>query len=296
MSEPEALAQAALPLLKVVRFVERLEPGATALLEFHDPYPRWAVVDSGDMTRFPAVWKSGSCPRNPRDPTPEVRVSPPWPAELSVLFIPLNLENEWAAKAEAWMQSEPSPAAQTVRVPLAGGWLLWQPGRAAALCQPEQSEALLVLLARFSFYESELRRLEAEIAGDWAVVESDIPLTHDVKAADLCRQAQLGEMTQRTLQRRMRHVRIEQHLLNPAGTGPLAKVARYLQRKLRIANRLEALDGQLETYEYVYELANQRMAEYANFRREYLVEWLIVIVLALEVVVVIAELFLAYHA
>lgn len=139
-------------------------------------------------------------------------------------------------------------------------------------------------------------RPKSRAIGDLA--ERDIPLTHDVKAADLGRQAQLGEMTQRTLLRRLRHVRLEQHLLQFAADLPLPqrKAARLLQRKMRVSSRLEVLDGQLETYEYIYELANQRMAEYANFRREYLVEWLIVVILAIEVVVVIAELYLAYHA
>jgi hypothetical protein len=272
MSEPETLVQAAPPLLKVVRFVEQMDPGVTALLEFHAPYPRWAIAATAPSAPLPAFAQN----------------------EFSVLFVPSELEDEWASKAEAWLKSAPAVPARTVRLPLEGGWLLWQPGRAAVFCPPEQVEALLSLLTAFSFYESELRKLEAEIAGDWPLVEADIPLAHDVKAADLGRQAQLGEMTQRTLLRRLRHVRVEQQLLELAADP--RKAARLLQRKLRVASRLEVLDGQLETYEYVYELANQRMAEYANFRREYLVEWLIVVVLALEVIVVIAELFLAYHA
>jgi len=276
MPQPKAPEEAAGPLARLVRFVEQLDPGATPLLEFHDPYPRWAVASEAPVEPLPAA------PQRPGD-------------ELFVLFVPLGAEAAWTPRIGAWLGDGAGLAA---RVPLDDGWLLWQPGRAVLVCRPAQFDACLAALASFAFYEMELRKLEEELAADWRIAETCVPLAHDVTTADLVRQAELGEMTRRTLLRRMRQVRIEAHLLGPPqGLAAVPRqAARLLQRKARVASRLELLDGQLETCEYIYELANQRMAEYANFRREYLVEWLIVIILALEVVVVVADLFLAYHA
>ena len=278
MSEPEPPAQVARPALRLLRFVAQLDPGVTPLVEFRDPYPRWAVVSSVAVDPLPAA------PQRAGD-------------ESFVLFIPPALETEWAAKAQVWLQGTPDCAAPVVRAPLEEGWLVWRPGQAVVVCPEDQLEAYLNLLARFFFYELELRRLEEELAADWHHAEADLSLAHEVTAKDLERQAQLGRMTERTLSRRMRHVRIEPRFDQlPVGLPPAQrKVARTLLRRARIADRLEFLDGQLETYEYIYELANQRMGEYTLFRREYLVEWLIVIVLALEVVFVIADMFLNYY-
>jgi len=278
MSEPESLAQVARPTLRSLRFVSQLDPGVTPLVEFRDPYPRWAVVSTVAVDPLPAA------PQRPGD-------------ESLVLFISPALETEWAARAHAWLQGTPVHAAPAVRATLDEGWLLWRPGQAVVVCPEDQLDAYLNLLARFFFYESEVQRLEEELAADWHHAEADLSLAHEVTAKDLGRQAQLGRMTERTLSRRMRHVRLEPRLDQlPAGLPPAQRrAARALRRQTRIASRLEFLDGQLETYEYIYELANQRMGEYTLFRREYLVEWLIVIVLALEVVFVIADMFLNYY-
>ena len=45
-----------------------------------------------------------------------------------------------------------------------------------------------------------------------------------------------------------------------------------LRSLARVEERLERLDGQIEVYEYDYELINQRLGEYQHFRKEMIAE------------------------
>ena len=98
---------------------------------------------------------------------------------------------------------------------------------------------------------------------------------------------------QAVLQSRMQLSRIEPHVLRPAQHLPPA--ARVLGESLREATlceeRLETADGQIETQEYVYELASQRLGEHRHARKGFMLETIIIILLAAEVLLMIGEIF-----
>jgi hypothetical protein len=163
-----------------------------------------------------------------------------------------------------------------------GGWVLYSPGR-VVICAPQTTaHDLEAGLTDVQFHDLQLRKLEHEIAADWDKAQAHIPLAH---RTDLKRAGELATMSQNTLSRRMRCARIERGLLAPL--LPTADGARKLGEKLReqleIEDRLETLDGQIEVYEDLYELANQRLSDYSSFFREMIVEILIVVLLAMEV-------------
>ena len=94
----------------------------------------------------------------------------------------------------------------------------------------------------------------------------------------------------------MRHVRIEPHLVDPAATLPplAAELGEALCEKARIEDRLEAIDGKLEVFEYIYEMVSQRLADCTQHKQGVGVEWLIVALLAAELVLTIVG-FVAEH-
>ena len=57
-----------------------------------------------------------------------------------------------------------------------------------------------------------------------------------------------------------------------------------------ILDRLKAVDDRLEVYEDVYELANDRLLEYGNFRTEAKLEFWIIVILVVELVLMLAEI------
>jgi uncharacterized Rmd1/YagE family protein len=87
----------------------------------------------------------------------------------------------------------------------------------------------------------------------------------------------------------MRHVRIEPHLVEPAATLPplAAELGKALREEARIEDRLEGIDGKLEVFEYVYEMVSQRLADCTQHQQGVGVEWLIVALLAAELVLTI---------
>jgi|SRR5579862_1109937 len=198
------------------------------------------------------------------------------------------------SRAEKWIDPEGElSATPSVRAEIPGGWVRLKTGR-AVLCAPrEQWEGLLAALADFNLFETDLRKLEHEIAADWGRAETDLPLAGDVRSDDLKRQGDVSAMTQLVFTRRIRLAKIERSLLKTQ--VPLPRYARRLAARLRskfdIESREETLDGQIEVYEYVYEMANQRMGEYRNFRREYILEILIVLLLAGELALMTWEHF-----
>ena len=212
------------------------------------------------------------------------------PAE-GFLLLTLNPANQAAGakQAEAWMQAGGS-SNTVLRQSVEGGWILYCPGR-AVICAPDNViRDLQVALADVQFHDGVLRKLEAEVAKDWPTAVDHIPLAH---RADLARSGGLKALTTDTLMRRMTCARIEWPLLVP--TGPMTDAARKLAAKLRdsldIEDRLDTLDGQIEVYEDLCEVANQRLSDYSHFFREFIVEILIVLLLAAEVTVALMNYF-----
>ena len=84
--------------------------------------------------------------------------------------------------------------------------------------------------------------------------------------------------------------------MNPAATLPplAAELGEALREKARIEDRLEAIDGKLEVFEYIYEMVSQRLADCTHRTQGLGVEWPIVTLLAAELVLTIVG-FVAEH-
>ena len=77
------------------------------------------------------------------------------------------------------------------------------------------------------------------------------------------------------------------------GEGSFARanaLGQRLREKSRVEDRHESLDGQLATSERIYEMTSQRISDYLASRAERKLEWIIIVLLAAEVVLLLAEL------
>jgi hypothetical protein len=264
-------------VVKRVHYAVVAPAGAAVLLKFAEPQQRVALLEefnAGTFPELPAI--------NAQEPTPDFI--------CACLSAP---SSDLVSRAETWLDPQGSAAGASVRVKFRQGWARLKPG-VAVLCAPREDwEPLLAALADFAFFEFELGQLEQEIASDWGRAENDLPLASDVSSDDLSRVGDVSAMTQLVFMRRIRLAKLERSLEKTQ--APLPRHARAFAARLRarfdIAHRAETLDGQIEVYEYVYELANQRMGEYRNFRREYVLEIAIVLLLASELAVMLWEHF-----
>jgi len=58
-----------------------------------------------------------------------------------------------------------------------------------------------------------------------------------------------------------------------------------------VPDRLQVVDDQLEVVQDLYELANERLTEFRYYRNESILEFWVIAILALEVVLILVELF-----
>jgi hypothetical protein len=242
-----------------IRFFPGVPAADDAFLTFNDPAPGYAVV-----TGHPA----GSAAANAD-------------GSLDVLLLPPTA-----------VQPATPADAQAIAVKYRGVDLTWRPGHATLQCDPTQTDALLPALVEFAHYESELRRIEQEIAAGWTELEQDKTLAFDITPADLARSEAVGARMNRAFGRRIRYARIEPHLYEPGAALSAAgqKLGAELREKARIESRLETIDGQLEVYEHVYEMSAQRLGEYRAAREEHTLEWIIIVLLAAEFLALLAQM------
>jgi hypothetical protein len=241
-----------------VRFVSAIPGSDVALMAFNDPAPCHAIVgeaagrDAGDGDF------------------------------LDVMLLPSTAAPQVPAANDA----------SAIYLKYRGVELTWRPGHATLQCDPGQADSLLPALAEFAHYEGELRRIETEIATGWAELDQDKALAFEVKPTDLARSEVVGGRMNRAFGRRISYARIEPHLYEPDAALSAAgqKLGAELREKARIEARLETVDAQLEVYEHVYEMSSQRLGEYRASHEEHKLEWIIIVLLAAELLALLAQM------
>jgi hypothetical protein len=252
--------------------------GAITVLEFAEPFRERLRIFEKDREWRPSAGDSELC---------------------RILVVPAFSKDDLERKeaGQAWVRDGfigGRSAGGSVKIGEAS--VLWNQGRALLAYSGGQGvgqlEELLECVADFVFVEGFLSELEREVLQGWAGVEEDTPLAYKIGKADLARDEEVGRRAKSVLQLRMRHVRAEPLVLRgPARFVRLAaEFGERLREEARFEERLEALDGQIEAQEYVYELASQRFGEFRHAREGFLIEVIIVALLAAEVVLLLLEL------
>jgi hypothetical protein len=264
--------------LRRIRFVEKIDGNDVMLMAFKDPASCYAILAEAPAT---AISEVAAAPRGDE-------------LEVAILTLPALAQGSPYATNPLfvdWMGKGGDPSAPSVFVKVRGVELMWRPHRVLLLCDSEQTESLLSAVVEFTHYECELRRIEHEIADTWEELEQDKALAFEVTTADLERSKIVGARMNRVLQRRIRFARIEPHLYEPASSLTAAgrKLGEELREKARIESRLETVDGQLEVFEGIYEMSGQRMGEYRAARQEHVLEWIIIVLLAAEMILLLVQ-------
>lgn len=224
------------------------------------------------------------------DPPASAPMLPEQGIEILFVPVPLNDDGHWKEGARTWMAAGRGTAGFAIR---AGDMhVQWRPGRAVIAAPAHSAHDALESVVECSYYESVLQQIEQAIGSGWNDVEADTSLAYAAHPPDLENEVEVGQRMQRVMQTRLRLSRIEPALLRSA--EHLCSTARELGEALRDAalceDRLETADGQIETQEYVYELASQRLGESRHARQGFVLEMAIIILLAAEVVLIIFDI------
>lgn len=168
--------------------------------------------------------------------------------------------------------------------------LLWRPGRMAIIGNAD-IDTYRVALGTWDHLIATLAGIEARAEALWRTAHDDIDLTHGLRARDLTRQRCVNVATREITRLRMDFADIAPSLERapPEMEGLARRVVMEFGAMADMPHRLEQLDEKLDVIADIYELANDRLSEFSYFRREYRVEWLIVILLAADLALSLAD-------
>jgi hypothetical protein len=220
-----------------------------------------------------------------REPVAEL-APPVWPAPVDRFELATTAQLD--EKLKTWMARPDHPqAVQTSTVRLDSTTVRWRPGR--AVVEGEELRDAAAALVEFSFFEAELRRLEAAIAPFQLGAERDVPLSYDVRPGDGIRWDRLYRTMEEISGLRLQFARLEPclYLANRTYSADARRLIRRLATAADIESRLAALNDRIESCEDLYEGAIDRITDHRNYRREHFLEITIVVLLLLEVVLLL---------
>lgn len=262
-----------------IRFVSQVQSGDSVLLEFLEPYRRYAVSEPLLPEEVPAALERAESYD-----------------EFCLFFSPngSGAAFDWRQHIERKV-SKPGLDKAGLRIELAikGEQIFWRPGCAVVQGVGAPLNETLSALADFAFREAELRRLEQDVERIWQGAETHIPFTHQVDAVAIKSWPEINERTERVTRCRMRFARLAPRLGTPsmALSGPARRLAAQMTGQAGVAERLEAVDDLLEVLEDLYELANDRLSEFSYFRYESHLELWVIALLLTEVILLLWELY-----
>lgn len=213
-------------------------------------------------------------------------------ATLDLVVMPVTeaVDGESEAAALAWVAaagSEPPP----VHVPLYGTHVIWSPQRAAIIAPAGRVAAVREALLDFARCDATLRRLEAEAGTLLGHVTDDAPCAVEFDERHLARQPALAERFSRSVGIRTDLANLAPAVLRPPQHPPTlaAQVGERLRERTRIADRLEFVQAKADVLDRVYDLCAQRVGDFSITRRHLGLEWVIIVLLTAELVVLLVE-------
>ncbi|MGI9176614.1 MAG: hypothetical protein ACR2IT_02005 [Pirellulales bacterium] len=200
------------------------------------------------------------------------------------------------ARATAWVSAAAFGGDPPLVVPLYGTHVVWLPGRSVALGPADRLPAMRAALTDFAGREAELRDLEWRIASGLDHVEGDAALAFEVDEQTLRRRRELAGRFREAVSIRRGLAVLAPVLHRPAPQPPTlaGQLGERLRDRTRVVERLEHAVEQADLLERVYAGCGDRVAEFVSSRRHATLEWVIILLLVVEVVLLTVDL-LATH-
>lgn len=262
-----------------IRFVRQAPAGAAIRRRFQQPQACFAVEERWTLEREP---------RAPALPEPV--------DHLDIVFVPPGGE-EFQTLAASWLAAPDHPeAAPAIVFERDGIAMHWRPGRALIEAPEDRHAEILAALIEFAFYEGELRALEYLLEMKSAGADGDAAHAHRIRYGDRAHWPRFSELIECFSAIRLKYARLAPRLTKPSRRLPPSarRIMAHLLRRADVDDRLEAFSDRLETCEDLYEGASDRVADYRWYLHGHLIELAIVILLLVEVVLLIIDIWLHF--
>jgi hypothetical protein len=220
------------------------------------------------------------------EPAPLTDAPPPaWPEPTNGTDVLVSPDRRPSPATDAWLAVPDHPDAPLpATVEVDGGRIRWRPGRAVLEGPIQRRDDLLPGLADFTFYEAQLRRLEAALPAHEAAAARDAPFAYRIADRDRDRWDRFGRTIEELATLRLTFARLEPRLGRPSRSLPPdgRRVFARLCTRAQIDDRLCAVSDRLEACEDVYEGAVDRITDHRWWRKGHRLEMIIVALLAIE--------------
>jgi hypothetical protein len=227
-------------------------------------------------------------------------VSMPRGDTLEVLAVPLDetaareglLPDDLTARASAWVAEAALRGEPAVTIPLYGTLVCWSGARAAVVGPTDRLERMRDAVLEFSALAHDLRGGERELTAALRHVDDDAGLAFEFDERAVPRRSELAQRFRQAVSIRRRLVEMAPAVHRPAMHPPTlaSQIGERLRERTRLAERLEFAGQQAELLERVYEGCGQRASDFMLARRQTMLEWTIIVLLAAETIVLVVEL------
>jgi hypothetical protein len=260
--------------------------GSTELFRFGDPQPLIvSLIERSNTTVLKSIGMATD-------------------ATMTLIMIPHHSGVESGGliqQIQAWVEDTspmnsmaltPPGQIKSVLLTLQGIHLVWQPDRAVVIAEPQRMDIVCKSLIEATFFEQELRRIEAGIDLGWERTKSDSKFAFEFNERDVPEKQQLSQRFQEILELRIRLARLTPQILVPHVYPPTiaSQIGERLRERTRMPERLELVDEKLSAQERVYDHCSQRAGEYLVARKGHLLEWIIIILLFIQTMLWIVDL------
>lgn len=170
--------------------------------------------------------------------------------------------------------------------------LFWSPRRSAAIATDERCASIREAVADFTNLEAELAAIEDGIAAAWPAYEEDLPLAYGFSEATVPLREGLQQRYGKVMSLHGRLARLTRRITQPAPQPPTlaGQIGERLRERLRAEERDEAADGELDVLASHYDACGQRASDYMIARREQMLSWTIIVLLATETLLFAVDL------
>jgi hypothetical protein len=206
-------------------------------------------------------------------------------------FLTIPAENHQATEFQdavvSWVDVSTTSKTPRQMLTLQGAQIYWNDTRVAIVAPPERLESLRTALIETCWFDAELASLERELANAWPEMKQDMPLAFDFDEKSLPRRKELQRRYERVISIRSQILRLSPYVHCPYIYPPTlaSQLAERYRERTRLLHRHEILGDQLEVFERVYETCGQRISDFVQSRTGHILEWIIIILLALQMVI-----------
>ncbi len=192
----------------------------------------------------------------------------------------------------AWVAEAIQGDEGIVSIPLYGTHVVWSPRRAALIAAADRLPSLRAAVSEFGLLDGELRRIEQVIAAALPRLDGDAPLVYGLDDHSFVRRHELTERYREAISLRRRLAVLAPIATRPAPQPPTlaGQIGERLRERTRLTDRLDHAMEQADLVERVYAACGDRVGDYATSRRHTTLEWVIVLLLAAEVVLLCVDL------